>query len=266
MSTASGSASFWQVARRPRWIAALLLVLAVAAAFAYLGRWQLERSIAAGTVNTIDTETPVPLASVAEPGVPVLAEAYARVVDTAGAYDPEGFVVLEGRLQHGETGYWLVGRFVTAQSGPVSLAVALGWAESREDADAAAEEVAAEASSAAVPLRGRYLPSESPRFEDALEGRRAALAVADLINAWPGYTGEVYAGYLIAAEAPAGLEAIDAPPPLPEQQVNLLNLFYAIEWIVFAGFAVYLWWRLVKDEVEKRAGSAAAVPREPTVD
>ncbi|MEN9620072.1 MAG: hypothetical protein RL499_265, partial [Actinomycetota bacterium] len=30
---------FWQVARRPRWIGALLLALAVAAGFAALGQW-----------------------------------------------------------------------------------------------------------------------------------------------------------------------------------------------------------------------------------
>ncbi|MCC7128649.1 MAG: SURF1 family protein, partial [Microbacteriaceae bacterium] len=30
-------------------------------------------------------------------------------------------------------------------------------------------------------------------------------------------------------------------------ELNLLNLFYAAEWVIFAGFAVFLWWRLVKD-------------------
>ena len=36
---------FWAVARRPRWIAALLLCLGIAAGFAGLGQWQLSRSI-----------------------------------------------------------------------------------------------------------------------------------------------------------------------------------------------------------------------------
>ena len=26
-----------------------------------------------------------------------------------------------------------------------------------------------------------------------------------------------------------------------------MNIFYAIEWVVFAGFSVFLWWRLVAD-------------------
>jgi surfeit locus 1 family protein len=45
-------------------------------------------------------------------------------------------------------------------------------------------------------------------------------------------------------------------------QLNLLNVFYAIEWVIFGGFAIYLWYRLVRDAVERddeeaTAGSAA---------
>ena len=35
--------SVWRVAVRPRWLAALALALVVAAVFAALGQWQLER-------------------------------------------------------------------------------------------------------------------------------------------------------------------------------------------------------------------------------
>jgi len=257
----SAPVSFWAIARRPRWIAVLILVLAIASAFAALGRWQLERSVAASVVNEIDTETPIALASVAEPGVPVSSEAYARVVTTSGVFDPEGYVVLHGRMQAGEAGYWLVGRLITDNPGSASLAVALGWAATEDAALAATSSDVSPSTevspSDAVAVQGRYLPSEESRFEDVLAGHRSALLVAELINLWPDFAGDVYAGYLIADEAPAGLETIEAPPPLPEQQVNLLNLFYAIEWAVFAGFAIYLWWRLVKDEVEKAAEAQA---------
>lgn len=33
--------------------------------------------------------------------------------------------------------------------------------------------------------------------------------------------------------------------------MNWLNLFYAAEWAVFAGFAFYFWYRLAKDAWEK---------------
>ena len=44
------SIRFWTIARRPRWIAALLLCLGVAAGFAALGQWQLSRSVDNATV------------------------------------------------------------------------------------------------------------------------------------------------------------------------------------------------------------------------
>ena len=33
-------------------------------------------------------------------------------------------------------------------------------------------------------------------------------------------------------------------------------MFYAIEWVVFAGFAVFLWYRLVKDAVQREREEA----------
>ena len=42
-----------------------------------------------------------------------------------------------------------------------------------------------------------------------------------------------------------------AVPPLPVGAINWLNLFYAVEWVVFAGFAIFFWYRLVRDDWEK---------------
>ena len=61
----------------------------------------------------------------------------------------------------------------------------------------------------------------------------------------------VYSGYVVADEAPSGLETIYSPPPKTEVSLNLLNVFYAVEWVIFAGFAVFLWYRLVKDAWEE---------------
>ena len=33
--------------------------------------------------------------------------------------------------------------------------------------------------------------------------------------------------------------------------MNWLNIFYAAEWAIFAGFAFYLWYRLAKDQWER---------------
>jgi hypothetical protein len=57
--------------------------------------------------------------------------------------------------------------------------------------------------------------------------------------------------YLTASEPFAGLEAISSPAPVEGSGVNWLNIFYAAEWAVFAGFAFYLWYRLARDAWEK---------------
>ena len=44
---------------------------------------------------------------------------------------------------------------------------------------------------------------------------------------------------------------IDSVPPLPVGAINWHNLFYAVEWVVFAGFAIFFWYRLVRDDWEK---------------
>ena len=60
------------------------------------------------------------------------------------------------------------------------------------------------------------------------------------------------------AENIAGLEpiALTSPPSAPLDNVNWLSAFYAIEWSVFAGFAVFMWWRLVEDERLRRRADA----------
>lgn len=244
--------SFWSIARRPKWIAALILALAIAGGFAALGQWQLSRSVEGGADTTV-TETVVPLSSVAEPQQPVFDEGY-RLVSTGTEFVAGDYIVLSDRLDVAGPGYWVVGHALVP--GGASLAVALGWTGS---ADAAASAIAALEHDAPTSVEGRYLPSESPAESDFEAGRRSTLAVPELINLWAEAPDGVFGGYLIAGEPVAGLQAIDAPVPSSEVSLNLLNIFYAIEWVVFAGFAVFLWVRLVRDELEAEAEAAGNV-------
>ena len=56
---------------------------------------------------------------------------------------------------------------------------------------------------------------------------------------------------LAATTATAGLVDISSPAPDEQSPVNWLNVFYAAEWAIFAGFAFYLWYRLAKDAWER---------------
>jgi surfeit locus 1 family protein len=238
---------FWAVARRPVWILALLLCLGIAAGFAALGQWQLSRSIENVDPQAADTEVAVPLNSIATPQTEVTQPQLGRRVTVEGDIVAADFTVLTGRNNGGSAdGTWLVAHVVTDEG--VTLAVALGWAP---DADAATR--AAEGAPPGAGLfEGRYLPSESPTESDFESGERSALSVAELINIWPDAQ-PAYGGYLVLDQAWPGLEPIYSPAPTREIEFNLLNVFYALEWAIFAGFAIYLWYRLVRDVVEREA-------------
>ncbi|MCW4386018.1 hypothetical protein OH146_09565 [Salinibacterium sp. SYSU T00001] len=254
----------WSVARRPRWIAALVLALGIAAAFAALGQWQLERSVASGEIVTRVTETRVPLDELAEPQIPVAAAHDGQLVSVAGTWVPGDAVILSGRLHEGEPGFWLVGHLTTVDG--AGLAVALGWSAERDAvADAAAElEAAASADHGPVQIDGRYLMGEAPQETDFEAGELNSLAPATLVNLWSTLDDRgTYGGYVVAEEPIAGLTAIDAPPPPAPQEINWLNLFYAAEWVIFAGFAIFLWWRLVKDAWEAEEHEARVSAQEP---
>ena len=248
MSTpASFWSRFWSRAFTPRWIAALVLALAVAASFAALGQWQLDRSVENVQVVEIDTETAVPLEQIAEPGGGVTDAQQGRVVSVTGTLVPGDVVVLSGRDSgDGARGFWLVGHLVTTEGS--SLAVALGWSS---DAAVTASDLERTA------WTGRYLPPEQPQSSDFEAGERSALSVADLVNLWAD-PGPVYGGYLVLAEPLPGLEPIRADAPERAVTLNWLNVFYAIEWVLFAGFAIYLWYRLVRDAVERAEEQQAA--------
>lgn len=241
------TSTFWAVARRPRWIAALLLCLGIAAGFAGLGQWQLSRSVDnAQVADAPDTEAAVPLQSIAEPQAAMTQPQFGRSVTVEGTWAADDVTVVTGRNNGGtREGAVLLGHLVTTEG--ATLAVALGWAP---DADAALAAAGALTGDAAV--TGRYLPSEVASDSDFEAGEHSAIAIAELINIWPDAT-PAYGGYLVVDEPLPGLDAIYSPAPSREVSLNLLNIFYAIEWAVFAGFAVYLWYRLVKDVVEKEA-------------
>jgi len=254
---------------RPRWVLALLFALAIAAAFALLGQWQLERAIESGEVVERTTEVPRPLEDVAEPGGAIPQTATGQVVTVTGRFIPGDEQVVGGRINDGTNGFWVVSHFVTAVDG-ASLPVARGWSADEVAANAARRALAGSGDDASVTVTGRFLPSEAPEVPDegADPHSMTTVSVAALINLWPGYSGQpVYAGYVTDQASAAGLEAIHSPVPQNDVTLNWLNVFYALEWVVFAGFAVYLWFRLVKDAVEREQElSADAAASEATAD
>ena len=240
--------SVWEVARRPKWLAALAFALAVAAVFAWLGQWQWERSVDTGAVIDRNTEEVVDLVAVATPQSIITSDASGRMVSVTCEMVSGDDVWVTNRQSPAGPQSWLV-RHCILPSGD-SLAVVVGAAQSERPT---------EMTNGVADYQGRYVPTESPQASDFENGEQSTVSVAQLINQWR-EPGPVYGGYLVLDEAPGGLETISTEPPSVERQLNWLNIFYAAEWVIFAFFALYLWFRLVKDEWEKELEDASAAP------
>lgn len=258
-----GDPTIARVAVRPRWLLALLLALIVAAFFAWLGQWQISNAIRADDFVSAEFESARPLTDLAAPAEPVSEAAGGAVVTTEGSLRADDLQIIAPRENQGEVGAWVVAHLVSTVDGaPANLAVALGWAPSIAEAERMIEGAAMIPQlEEAIEIEGRLMPPEgalTPRGdEDPLQMQ--SMVPAYVLNLWSGVEGPTYSGYLVlhptgAAEAlidAAGLQAIDSVPPKPPEAVNWLNVFYAIEWVVFAGFAVFMWYRLVRDAWEK---------------
>ncbi|UBH06587.1 hypothetical protein K8P10_002098 [Leucobacter sp. Psy1] len=264
----TGEPTLAQIMRRPVWILALLFALAVAGAFAWLGQWQLSHAIQEDTQQGTDSEVPRPLGELNPPGEPVTDASAGHIVTVDGTWVPDDFAVVSERANDGETGAWVIGHLVAPMgNGTGHLAVAVGWAPTVEEAETARDRITDDIDESRVVsgITGRYMPSEgvSVPAPDADPFALETMAPAQLANIWDGIDDPVWSGFLVlhadGSAAPfdeAGLTAldldqIDSVPPIPQERVNWLNVFYAVEWVVFAGFAVYFWFRLTRDAWEK---------------
>lgn len=249
---------------KPRWILSLILAMVIAAVFVLLSQWQFSSSTGDAPPPESTTERERPLTDVFSPGVPMTPQVADQMVTMDGEFLADTTVLVQDRVQGDREGFWLISAFavdgvtggVTGDAAgdpaePHVIPVLHGWIP---DAQAAAE-ISEPAGSASVV--GRLLPAEGPVAERPVAGQIPTLSTAELTNRWdrPIYAGFVVStttavgGQIWAGEAP--LEAVTVGPQPQETPLNWLNIFYAVEWFVFAGFAFFLWWRLVADDYRR---------------
>lgn len=247
-----GDPTLFRVMIRPRWILALVLSLAVGAFFAGLAQWQMGSAVKLSE-TTIDSETVYDIHELTGTGEPVNEDMGGRMVRADMKIVPGDSIVVGSRMNDGEQGYWVVSHFTNATEDE-HITVAVGWAATEAEAERALPEVERDAGLGAIhSLSGRYMPAEGavlPKPGEPLDVYEA-LATGQTINLWQEWQGTAFSGYLVSEDPAAGLDKIDSFPPLPEEKINWLNLFYAVEWIVFAGFAIFFWYRLTRDAWEK---------------
>jgi cytochrome oxidase assembly protein ShyY1 len=141
------------------------------------------------------------------------------------------------------------------------MLVVRGWTASKADVPAAPTG-RVDLTGWLQPGEGSGLPDPDPQ-DDVLPELRIASAIQHVDQ-------DLYGGYVIARDGtPDGAHAGALEPvtpaslPKPDVTTKLRNILYAIEWWVFGGFALFLWWRWVRDELDRvRGGSAADEPAE----
>nr|WP_314844867.1 SURF1 family cytochrome oxidase biogenesis protein [uncultured Microbacterium sp.] len=236
---------------RRRWIGMLVLCLAVAGLFAWLGQWQLERAIETDPPPPGVTEQVAPLTEVLEPGEYLPEPLVGQKVETSGSWVSDDFLIVSSRYNDGVEGYWVTGQLRVAER--TSIAVAIGWTADRAVADAAVEQLEADADGSVVDVAGRIISDEGPSVPPKTEPQQMdRMSPAALLSRWHDVEQlDVYRPYLASTGASAGLDDISSRAPDELSSVNWLNVFYAVEWAIFAGFAFYLWYRLAKDAWER---------------
>ena len=250
--------TFFSVARRPKWIFGLLFALASAAVFALLGQWQLDRTFTV-VEPAAQNEQVFVLNQIAAPGAALTVEAANVLVSANIMVDQSNVYIASNRLQQSGdeivSGYWLIassGALLADNDTTGSLTVAIGFSESLETVEAAREELQSSMlAQAFLESTGRYLQSEAPLQlpDDSKPYLLGSLSLAQLVNLYSSDPVESFAGFLaLDAEPGLGLDPINLPAQQVGTSVNWLTLFYAVEWVLFGAFAVFLWWRLVQDQ------------------
>jgi cytochrome oxidase assembly protein ShyY1 len=286
-----------RTALRPRWLALLAVVLLAATGMALLGTWQLDRARQRGSESSgssadgAGTTAPQPIAEVLRPRQTFPRAAVGVRVTATGTWDGERRLLVAGRELDGRTGFWVLVPLVLDDGSAVP--VVRGWVPSASDPAAApagqtvggqapiAGQTASAGQSAAagqgggegqratagqVTVIGRLEPSEPPvtRAPGAASGlpadQLAAISAPELVQRWP-YP--LLTGYVALQHQtpPAGIAPTPLPAPDTGRHWALRNLSYALQWWLFAGFGLWFWWRVVRDDhLGARPGTTDRAP------
>jgi len=232
------------------------MVAAVAASIALatwqFGVWQASRRAAEHDVSGL---APIALGKVFTAGQAYPGNDIGRQVSFSGRWAPDETFFVTGVHEPGGTtkGYWAVTPVVI---GSAAIPVVRGWTPTPT-----APRVAA----APVSISGWLEPSDETNPVEVRSGVFGSLslaAVAQVIQT------PLYSGYVVAKSATSGLDAVQRVGPTETSTsgadfgTGLRNFLYGLQWWLFAGLAVYLWWRWCRDQrqtvTEQPVASAAS--------
>lgn len=230
---------------RPRyWPGHLAMVVCVAIATG-LGLWQFDawQARRADAAKDVSNDTPVALSTLMDGDSPFPGRDLGRPVSFTGTWMPEGTVFVAGRYLGDKAGYWVVTP-VQVEGGDSAIPVVRGWS-------AEPEAIKPDGKTAIVGWL-QATEGSGPLDEDPTDQVIPMMRIASIVEH---VDADLYSGYVVAkrqastgVEADAGLRPV-TPAAIPPVSgfTALRNLLYAIEWWVFASFALFVWVRWCRD-------------------
>ncbi|MCX4763792.1 SURF1 family protein [Streptomyces sp. NBC_01275] len=250
----------------PRWWGINVFVLLAIPFCVFMGSWQLSRfearvddsRDAKAQAASARTEAARPLAEL----LPVDKATSGKQATVTGRYATQ--LLVPDRDLDDRNGYYVLTLLRT--DGGKALPVVRGWLPGSPDAAKAPAPPAGE-----VTVTGALQASETPGDNGVSArgglpaGQTAAISAASLVNLVP-Y--DLYDAWITLAKADPGMTAVPATAAA-DTGLDLKafqNLGYTGEWFVFAGFVVFMWFRLLRREVEfVRDAALGIVPEEPVL-
>ncbi len=230
------SSELWSRARTPTSILTFISLIAICVLFFFLGKWQWDR-----TQDILDAERAASAAAVVVSQIdqPMKPEDYGRTVTAVGAFSDHDQVRVSSRLsREAVAGDWIVSAFVldTGQS----IAVVRGWVP---------EGATFTTSQQQINIEGVLQPSES--FYDFAGDQSGEVVVIDSQQLSQLWGTNLLDGFIVIQDQVPVTEDSPGivPPTISTSDVAfpLQNFFYAIQWWIFALFAVviYIRWLVV---------------------
>lgn len=242
-------------------------MLVLVTCFVGLSAWQVDRAqhkndvAESAGVNELKDFNDVMDAQAPMPGI--LAD---QRVSLSGHWIPDAQIVVPGRVQDGDSGYWVVTMFApdgahlgedvkvaNADEKTIAIPVVRGFTADEDTA------MTSEARDGQVELTARIGPIEGPvEGNDLPDGQVHTVSTSQIINLFPDLL--TYSGFLIPETADGaaasvgtdGLEQVPTTTTRDEGGFDLKSAVYAVEWIFFAAMALYMWFQLLRDDFVRR--------------
>jgi surfeit locus 1 family protein len=230
----------------PRWIAATLVVVVVAIAFANLGFWQLRRLEERRLQNTISASRFQDASLEAEQLIPSMAGdaeslRWRRALAT-GEFRPEDEVLIRSQVQFGVAGFHVITPLVLSDGS--AILVNRGWVPLELDQVPVTQ---APPPSGTVTVEGWLEPTQVRRAlgpADPDAGRLTAMNRIDVERIQEQVDVDLAPMYMVAMGEQSNQLPIPLDPPTFDDEGP--HLAYAIQWFSFLLIGVVGYWFLVR--------------------